>query len=100
VAYAEWTEDEQLRQTTFLRWRIAEDFFEERTESDKASRPMPNQPEIVISSRLNGSGKAALAFGEIVGQSRPLRQIFRQIEMVAPTDATVLVLDETGKVGN
>jgi transcriptional regulator with GAF, ATPase, and Fis domain len=55
-----------------------------------------NQPEIVISSRLNGNGKAAVAFGEIIGQSRAWRQITKQTEMVAPTDATVLVLGETG----
>src|SRR4029077_21146070 len=44
----------------------------------------------------NGSGKAAAAFGEIIGQSIASRQFIRQIEMVAPTDATVLVLGESG----
>jgi transcriptional regulator with GAF, ATPase, and Fis domain len=44
----------------------------------------------------NGNGRAATAFGEIIGQSRAWRQIIKQIEMVAPTDATVLVLGETG----
>ncbi|MBV8640543.1 MAG: sigma 54-interacting transcriptional regulator, partial [Verrucomicrobia bacterium] len=33
---------------------------------------------------------------EIIGQSVALRQIIKQIEMVAPTDATVLILGETG----
>jgi transcriptional regulator with GAF, ATPase, and Fis domain len=37
-----------------------------------------------------------VAFGEIIGQSRAWRQIIEQIEMVAPTAATVLVLGETG----
>jgi DNA-binding NtrC family response regulator len=36
------------------------------------------------------------AFGEIIGQSRPCRRIIRQIEIVAPTDATVLIMGETG----
>ncbi|HZC34847.1 MAG TPA: sigma-54 dependent transcriptional regulator [Chthoniobacterales bacterium] len=36
------------------------------------------------------------AYGGIIGQSAAWRQIIRQIEMVAPTDATVLVQGETG----
>jgi DNA-binding NtrC family response regulator len=76
--------------------RIAKEYFEEFTITDGASRAVPNQPEILTSSRLNGMGKAALAFGEIIGQSRAWQQIIRQVEMVAPTDATVLVLGETG----
>jgi formate hydrogenlyase transcriptional activator len=34
--------------------------------------------------------------GEIVGQSRALRQVLEQVETVARTDATVLLLGETG----
>ncbi|HXM27592.1 MAG TPA: sigma-54 dependent transcriptional regulator [Chthoniobacterales bacterium] len=75
---------------------ITKERFDEFSATDRAPRAMPHQPEIVISSHLNGSGKAAAAFGEIIGQSRASRQIIRQIEMVAPTDATVLVLGETG----
>jgi DNA-binding NtrC family response regulator len=75
---------------------ITKERFDECTATDGAPRTMPHQPEIVISSHLNGSGKAAAGFGEIIGQSRAWRQIIRQIEMVAPTDATVLVLGETG----
>ena len=33
---------------------------------------------------------------EIVGESRPLREALQHVETVAPTDATVLVLGETG----
>jgi transcriptional regulator with GAF, ATPase, and Fis domain len=33
--------------------------------------------------------------GEIIGQSAALRQIIEQVEIVAPTDATVLILGET-----
>jgi DNA-binding NtrC family response regulator len=76
--------------------RIAKERFEESIGTDRTSRAVPNQPEIVISSRFNGSGKAAGAFGEIIGQSGAWRQIIRQVEIVAPTDATVLVLGETG----
>src|SRR5262249_32279151 len=35
-------------------------------------------------------------FTEIVGDSAALRQVFAQVETVAPTDATVLLLGETG----
>ena len=35
-------------------------------------------------------------FQEIIGGSAALRRVQRQIEMVAPTDATVLILGETG----
>src|SRR5258707_1397611 len=75
---------------------ITKECFEGCTETERALKAVPNQPEIVISSHLNGSGKAPAAFGGIIGQSRAWRQIIRQIEMVAPTDATVLVLGETG----
>ncbi len=40
--------------------------------------------------------KEALAFGEIVGRSLALRSVLEQVEMVAPTDATVLILGESG----
>jgi DNA-binding NtrC family response regulator len=56
----------------------------------------PNQPKIVTSSRVNGSGTPIGTSDEIIGQSRAWRQIIKQIDMVAPTDATVLVLGETG----
>jgi formate hydrogenlyase transcriptional activator len=35
-------------------------------------------------------------FGEIIGDSVALRRVQRQVEVVAPTDATVLILGETG----
>jgi formate hydrogenlyase transcriptional activator len=35
-------------------------------------------------------------FGEIVGDSAPFRGVLAQVETVAPTDATVLILGETG----
>jgi transcriptional regulator with GAF, ATPase, and Fis domain len=38
----------------------------------------------------------AKAFGDLVGQSAALRQIISQVELVAPTEASVLVLGETG----
>lgn len=38
----------------------------------------------------------AKAFGTLVGHSAALRQIVRQIDLVAPTEASVLILGETG----
>ncbi len=38
----------------------------------------------------------ALTFGGIVGQSQALRDILAEVELVAPTDATVLILGESG----
>lgn len=38
----------------------------------------------------------AKAFGELVGQSAALKKIVGQIDIVAPTDATVMILGETG----
>ena len=68
--------------------------FAGSTGTDRIVRALPNQPEIVISAPVSGSEKAA--FGEIVGQGRRWRQIIKQIEIVASTDATVLILGETG----
>lgn len=38
----------------------------------------------------------AKAFGALIGQSGALRQIVSQIDLVAPTEASVLILGETG----
>jgi transcriptional regulator with GAF, ATPase, and Fis domain len=38
----------------------------------------------------------AKAFGDLVGQSAPLRHIVSQVDLVAPTEASVLILGETG----
>ncbi|HTV53991.1 MAG TPA: sigma 54-interacting transcriptional regulator [Terriglobia bacterium] len=35
-------------------------------------------------------------FEEIIGESRELKHVLKQVETVAPTDATVLILGETG----
>jgi transcriptional regulator with GAF, ATPase, and Fis domain len=40
--------------------------------------------------------KTSHNFEEIIGSSKPLREVLRQVEMVAPTEATVLVQGETG----
>ncbi len=40
--------------------------------------------------------REARAFGDIIGQTASVQQLLRQIELVAPTDATVLILGESG----
>lgn len=80
----------------WFRGRMAGESGEDDAGMNAGSRAKPHQAEIVISPHLNENGKAIGAFGEIIGQSTAWRQIIRQIEMVAPTDATVLVLGETG----
>ncbi len=37
-----------------------------------------------------------LGFGEIIGRSRPLQEVMGKVAKVAPSDATVLLLGETG----
>ncbi len=45
---------------------------------------------------LREETRSAQAFGEIVGESAELKSILRQIALVAPTDANVLILGESG----
>jgi len=40
--------------------------------------------------------RTSFNFGEIIGESPALRQVLEQIEIVAPTDSTVLIQGETG----
>src|SRR5260221_13527237 len=75
---------------------IASDSGEYDRGTNAASRARSIEPEIVISSHLTGNRKTGGTFSGIIGQSRAWRQIIGQIEMVAPTEATVLILGETG----
>ena len=45
---------------------------------------------------LNDELRNKTSFSEIVGESEALRQVLHQVEIDAPSDATVLVLGETG----
>jgi transcriptional regulator with GAF, ATPase, and Fis domain len=40
--------------------------------------------------------REARAYGDIIGQHPTMRRLLKKIEMVAPTDATVLILGESG----
>jgi formate hydrogenlyase transcriptional activator len=45
---------------------------------------------------LEGDVRSSVEFDEIVGQSAPLRQVLDQVRTVAGSEATVLILGETG----
>jgi len=45
---------------------------------------------------VEGDIPIAQSLGNFVGRSQPLRAVLRQIEIVAPTDSTVLISGETG----
>jgi transcriptional regulator with GAF, ATPase, and Fis domain len=45
---------------------------------------------------IEGSGQPVLPSGALIGDSSALRQTLSQMDMVAPTDAPVLLLGETG----
>lgn len=47
-------------------------------------------------SYLREEVQEARAFGNIVGQSDALKSVLKQVELVAPTDANVIVLGESG----
>jgi DNA-binding NtrC family response regulator len=66
------------------------------SQTEGTSNAMLHAPEIIMSSQRSGVAGTTSAFGEIIGQGRGWRQIAGQIEIVAPTGATVLVLGETG----
>ena len=46
----------------------------------------------VLREQSHGGG----SFGRLIGKSAPMRRLFREIEKVAPSDATVLVYGESG----
>jgi transcriptional regulator with GAF, ATPase, and Fis domain len=54
-------------------------------------------PELEVRNTYQQEEKLeAKAFGDLVGQSAALRRIVNQIDIVAPTEASVLILGETG----
>src|SRR5512138_1107686 len=85
------TEEVLARVRTHLRLRRVEELqraFHE-IERLKAQLELENaylQEEVV----------EARAFGDLVGQSAALRHVVSQIDLVAPTEASVLILGETG----
>jgi DNA-binding NtrC family response regulator len=52
----------------------------------------PTQKQPSVEDKL----RSEISFSEIVGKSTALRQVLQQVDTVAPTDSTVLILGETG----
>jgi formate hydrogenlyase transcriptional activator len=67
--------------------QIAADFQEIQALKDKLARENAYLEEEV---------RTEHNFGQIVGESAALRRVLKQVEAVAPTDSTVLILGETG----
>jgi DNA-binding NtrC family response regulator len=76
--------------------RIATEMGERDMETRGLMSAVRNQLEFVVSSCSSGHEERSGALGEMIGQSKALRQIVSEIEVVAPTDATVLLLGDTG----
>jgi formate hydrogenlyase transcriptional activator len=58
----------------------------------EALKDQLNQEKVYLEEEV----RTAHNFGEVVGESATLRHVLKQVEAVAPTDATVLILGETG----
>src|SRR6516162_9447683 len=54
--------------------------------------PLVRNENLVLREEIDRSSM----FEEIVGSCKPMRQLLRHVEKVAPTDSTVLILGETG----
>jgi PAS domain S-box-containing protein len=63
----------------------------DRLEAERKIRSLTVEKEY-----LTEELKQLQAFGDIIGNSEPLQMVLRDVEQVAPTDATVLILGETG----
>jgi PAS domain S-box-containing protein len=67
----------------------------ERKQAEEEIQKLRHQLELE-NAYLNEEVSGAQAYGEIIGSSHVLKNILRQIEMVAPTDASVLITGESG----
>jgi formate hydrogenlyase transcriptional activator len=66
-----------------IRWQV--------TGQNKTEEQLRNE-NLVLREEIDRS----LMFEDIVGSSKPIRQLLKQVEKVAPSDSTVLILGETG----
>ena len=71
-------------------------------QTSKGAAPSGGMPGIPLkaqdakSFRLDEPLRSEVQFEGIIGRSPPLREVFAQLKIVAPTDSTVLLLGETG----
>src|SRR5512136_828257 len=85
------TEEVLARVRTHLRLRRVEELQRAFNEIERLRAQLELQ-----NAYLQEEVVEAKAFGDLVGQSAALRQIISQIDLVAPTEASVLILGETG----
>jgi formate hydrogenlyase transcriptional activator len=63
----------------------------------QAEKLAPHRSDVPIARQIDGTGlKHDTRTDAIVGSSAPLATVLQQVGLVAPTDATVLILGETG----
>jgi formate hydrogenlyase transcriptional activator len=71
-----------------LRWYVTGTDIDDRKKTEERLR----HENLVLREEIDRSSM----FEEIVGSSKPMRQLAKQVEKVAPSDSTVLILGETG----
>ncbi len=71
-----------------IRWYVTATDIDEQKRTEERLR----NENLVLREDIDRSSM----FEEIVGSSKPMRQVVRQVEKVAPSDSTVLILGETG----
>jgi DNA-binding NtrC family response regulator len=81
----------------------AYDYLEKPLTKQKLTRLkalIPNAIEKALTRRRNRELSSQLetltTFGELVGQSEPMREVYRLIDAVAPSNASTLILGESG----
>jgi formate hydrogenlyase transcriptional activator len=77
--------DEQGR---IIRWYATATDIDDRKKTEEQLR----NENLVLRDEIDRSSM----FEEIVGSCKPMRQVLQQVEKVAPSDSTVLILGETG----
>jgi formate hydrogenlyase transcriptional activator len=71
-----------------IRWYVTSTDIDNR----KMTEEQLQNENLVLREEIDRSSM----FEEIVGSSKPIRQLLKQVEKVAPSDSTVLILGETG----
>src|SRR5882724_10976007 len=76
------------KEEKIIRWYATGTDIDDRKRSEERTQ----NENLVLREEIDRSSM----FEEIVGSSEPLRRVLSQVAKVAPTDATVLILGETG----
>ena len=71
-----------------MRWYVSGTDIDDRKSTEERLR----NENLVLREEIDRSSM----FEEIVGSCKPMREVLKQVEKVAPSDSTVLILGETG----